>query len=108
MTHFRHIRSRCAYTLENAEECIKGESIARDYEPGGMVEAMDVFYCVPLAAVSSSKEEWLEEHLSKWKGFCRTEVRFCEVGGAHYTMIGPEHVGGFQKTLRLALKARGV
>ena len=46
--------------------------------------------------------------VSKWKGFCRTEVRFHEVGGAHYTMIGPEHVGKFQKTLRLALKARGL
>ena len=84
------------------------QSIARDYEPGGMVEAMDVFYCVPLAAVSASKEEWLEGHLSRWKGFCRSEVRFHEVEGAHYTMIGPEFVGGFQKTLRAALKARGV
>lgn len=69
---------------------------------------MDVFYCVPLAGVSSSKEEWLEGHLSERKGLCRMEVRYCGVGWAHYRMIGPEHVGGFQKTLRLALKARGV
>ena len=84
------------------------QSMAVDYEPSGMVQAMDVFYCVPLAAVAASKEEWLREHLCKWKGFCGTEVRFHEVGGAHYTMIGPEHVGGFQKSLRLAMKARGV
>lgn len=84
------------------------QSMAREYEPQGTVGAMDVFYCVPLAAVASSKEEWLADHLSKLKGFCRTEVRFHEVGGAHYTMIGPEHVGGFQKKLKLVLKARGV
>lgn len=84
------------------------QSMAREYEPRGMVEAMDVFYCVPLKAVASSKEEWLRNQLSKWEGFCRTEVRFHDVGGAHYTMIGSEHVGGFQETLRLALRARGV
>ncbi len=34
------------------------------------------------------KEEWLAVHLSKWTGFGRTEVRFHEVGGLHYTMMG--------------------
>ena len=82
--------------------------VARDYEPGGTVGAMDVFYCVPPAAVASSKEEWLVHHMSQWAGFCRTEVRFHDVGGSHYTMIGPEHVGGFQRKLRLALRARGL
>ena len=84
------------------------QSMATDYEPQGTVEAMDVFYCVPLAAVASSKAQWLAERMSKWKGFCRTEVRYHDVGGSHYTMIGPEHVGGFQKKLRSALKARGL
>ncbi len=73
------------------------QSMARDYEPQGSVEAMDVFYCVPLVAVASSKAEWRANHLSKWTGFCRTEVGFHEVGGAHYTMMGSEHVGGFQE-----------
>ena len=84
------------------------QNMARDYEPQGTVEAMDVFYCDPLAAVASSKAEWLANQLSKWKGYCRTEVRYHEVGGSHYTMIGPEHVGGFQKKLRSVLKGRGV
>ena len=84
------------------------QSMARDYEPRGTVGAMDVFYCVPLAAVASSKEEWRVHHMSQWAEFCRTEVRFHDVGGSHYTMIGPEHVGGFQRKLRSALRARGL
>ena len=57
------------------------QSMACDCEPRGAAAAMDVFYCMSLVAVASSKEEWLADHLSKWTGFCRTEVRFHEVGG---------------------------
>ncbi|GAB1204409.1 hypothetical protein APSETT445_003062 [Aspergillus pseudonomiae] len=84
------------------------QSMAVDYDPAGSIGGMDVFYCVPLAVVASSKKQWLEEHLSKWKDFTRSEPRFHDVGGAHYTMLGPEHVFRFQKTLRNALNARGI
>ncbi|KAL9616134.1 MAG: hypothetical protein Q9160_008963 [Pyrenula sp. 1 TL-2023] len=84
------------------------QSLAVDYEPRGSVVHMDVFYCTPLAVVAASREEWLEHHLSKWESFCRETPRFHEVDGEHYTMLGPEHVIGFQDTLRKALLARGL
>ena len=82
------------------------QSMARDYEPSGSVKSIDVFYAIPLKAVARTKEEWLAEHLNKWQYFCETEVRFHEVGGTHYTMIGQSHVLAFQKQLKAALQAR--
>ncbi|KAF7183617.1 hypothetical protein CNMCM7691_003896 [Aspergillus felis] len=84
------------------------QSMAVDYEPDGVVAGIDVFYCHPLAIVASSKEEWRKNHLSKWGDFTRSEPRFHEVGGAHYTMLNIEHVFAFQKTLRGALEGRGL
>jgi thioesterase domain-containing protein len=84
------------------------QSMASDYEPQGMVENMDVFYCDPLAVVASSKEEWLQDHLSKWREFTKTDVRFHEVRGSHYTMLLPDHVRSFQATLQRALTLRGL
>ncbi|KAB8067200.1 acetyl-CoA synthetase-like protein [Aspergillus leporis] len=84
------------------------QSMAKDYEPTGSVLGMDIFYCCPLAVVASSKAQWRDEHLSKWKDFTRSEPRYHDVGGAHYTMLGPAHVFTFQKTLRRALGARGI
>ncbi|PKY00339.1 acetyl-CoA synthetase-like protein [Aspergillus campestris IBT 28561] len=84
------------------------QSMACDYDPLDSIAGMDVFYCIPLAVVASSKQQWLEEHLSKWSDFTRSEPRFHSVAGAHYTMLSPEHVFGFQKTLRGAMEARGV
>ncbi|PYH40965.1 non-ribosomal peptide synthetase [Aspergillus saccharolyticus JOP 1030-1] len=82
------------------------QSMAVDYDPSGSIAGMDVFYCIPLAVVASSKKQWREEQLSKWEDFTRSAPRFHDVGGAHYTMLSPEHVFGFQKTLRAALDAR--
>ncbi|KAL2043498.1 hypothetical protein N7G274_003805 [Stereocaulon virgatum] len=82
------------------------QSMAVDYEPGGAVAAMDVFYAQPLSVSARSKEEWLTLHLSKWAGFCRTKPRFHEVGGAYYTMLSPEHVQGFANKLKEVLEAR--
>ena len=84
------------------------QSMAREYEPTGEVGAIDVFYCIPLKVVAATKEEWLEHHLSGWAHFCRTEPRFHDVAGSHYTMIGKEHVFSFQQQLRKAIKARGL
>ena len=84
------------------------QSMARDYEPSGSVQQMDIFYAIPLVLVASNKGEWLDKHLSKWEGFVRSEPRFHEVDGAHYTMIGPEHVFSFQKKLKGVLAARGL
>ena len=96
-------------TLANWADLAYGlQSMARDYEPSGSVATIDVFYAVPLAVVAQSKEEWLKVHLRPWKDFCRTEPRFHDVDGAHYTMIGAEHVHSFQRKLKMVLKARGL
>lgn len=63
------------------------QAIAQDYDPSGSVATMDVFYAIPLSAVAKNKGDWLENHLSKWQGFVRSDVRFTEVDGAHYTMV---------------------
>ena len=76
------------------------QSTAIDYEPSGAVEWMDVFYTNPLSVAARSKEEWLDVHLSRWRNFARTEPVFHQVGGAHYTMLSPEHVEGFAETLK--------
>ncbi|CAG8180154.1 unnamed protein product [Penicillium salamii] len=84
------------------------QSMASNYEPEGIVENMDVFYCNPLAVVATSKTEWLQDHLSKWQDFTKTDVRYHEVGGSHYTMLLPDHVRSFQATLQRALTLRGL
>jgi acyl-CoA synthetase (AMP-forming)/AMP-acid ligase II/thioesterase domain-containing protein len=83
-------------------------SMAVDYDPEGSVSCVDVFYCAPLAIAAATKEEWLNDHLSKWKDFSRAEAGFHEVPGRHYTMLLPEHVFEFQKILRSVLEARGI
>jgi len=94
--------------------------IAHDYDPSGVIGTMDVFYAIPLAAVAENKQDWMDNHLIKWKGFVKEEgemisegrvgggVRFHEAEGAHYTMLGPENVHSFQKKLRSVLKERGL
>ncbi|MCJ1236909.1 hypothetical protein MMC14_004892 [Varicellaria rhodocarpa] len=84
------------------------QSMARDYEPTDSVGSIDVFYAIPLRTAARSKKEWLDEHLSKWADFCRSTPVLHEVGGAHYTMIGSEHVGTFQAVLRRVLEDRGL
>lgn len=99
--------SLTAQALENWAGLAHGlQGMARDYEPSGSVAAVDVFYCQPLSIVAATKEEWLQDHLSKWADFCRTRPRFHAVEGSHYTIIGQTHVFGFQKVLKQALKAR--
>ncbi|KAL8976320.1 MAG: hypothetical protein Q9205_007644, partial [Flavoplaca limonia] len=58
--------------------------------------------------VARTRKEYRETKLNHWTDFVRSEVRFHEVDGEHYTMIGPEHVFTFQQTLRKALVARGL
>ena len=91
-----------------ADLAYRMQAIAQNYDPSGMVDAMDVFYAIPLSAVARSKHQWREEHLNKWHDFVSSPPRFHEVEGAHYTMISPTHVFTFQKTLRAALHERGL
>ncbi|KAF2789978.1 acetyl-CoA synthetase-like protein [Melanomma pulvis-pyrius CBS 109.77] len=84
------------------------QSMAVDYDPSGQVAGIDVFHAIPLKVAAASREEWVEVHLSKWGDFSASEPRFHKVGGAHYTMIGPEHVSSFSQTLIEALHRRGL
>ncbi|KAI9844989.1 MAG: putative NRPS-like protein biosynthetic cluster [Sclerophora amabilis] len=81
---------------------------AREYDPSGSVAHMDIFFAIPLSAVAKSKEDWVVNYLSKWKDFTRSDPRFHEVDGAHYTMMGPEHIFSFQKKLKSVLRERGL
>lgn len=84
------------------------QSAAINYEPTGIVDSIDVFVAIPLTEVAESMEDWKTNHLSKWIDFSRTAPRFHEVDGAHYTMIGPDHVYSFQRRLKAALQFRGI
>lgn len=81
--------------------------MAADYEPSGVVDFLDVFHAKPLKAAAATSGEWVE-HLKQWRNFCRTGPRFHSVQGAHYTMLGNDHVASFASTLQGALRARGV
>lgn len=84
------------------------QSMAAEYEPQGAVDVIDVFHAIPLKIAAATREEWVQVHLSKWADFCRTEPRFHEVSGSHYTMIGPEYVESFSAILQEALRERGL
>ncbi|KAI1778086.1 hypothetical protein F4818DRAFT_404791 [Hypoxylon cercidicola] len=95
--------------LRNWTEVSYGlQAMAVDFEPCGTVNAIDVFHAIPLKAAASSEEDWVSNHLAKWRDFCTTEPKFHHVGGAHYTMLGSEHVVEFSRTLKEALGARGL
>lgn len=83
-------------------------NIAVDYTPSGSVSALDIFHAEPLRAAAKSREDWVNNHLSKWRDFCSGEVRFHQVPGQHYTMLSPEHVVEFSQTLKKALEGRGL
>ncbi|MCJ1432480.1 hypothetical protein MMC27_001837 [Xylographa pallens] len=84
------------------------QGMARNYEPCGQAACIDVFCATPLAAVANSRQEWMDNYLSKWSDFSATPPRFHNVDGEHYTMIGPMHVSSFQRTLKSALEERGL
>ena len=84
------------------------QNLAVDYEPTGVVASIDVFVAIPLAGVAKNKQDWIDNKLSKWKDFSWSEPRIHDVDGAHYTMMGAEHVQSFQKKLKTAIAARGI
>jgi thioesterase domain-containing protein len=74
--------------------------LGRTYQPAGDVRSMSVFYAIPLRG---TKRDWLENELRRWEDFTRETVRFIDVPGEHYTLMGPGHVDVFQATLRAEL-----
>ncbi|KAI9666525.1 MAG: putative NRPS-like protein biosynthetic cluster [Bathelium mastoideum] len=84
------------------------QQIGWEYDPSGNVPHMDIFYCQPLKDVARTRQEYRSDHLNHWVNFIRDDLKFWEVDGQHYTMIGPDHVSKFQQTLKDALTARGL
>ena len=84
------------------------QKIGWEYDPSGSVCRLDVFYCQPLKVVARTREEYREIKLRHWADFVQEPVRFHEVDGQHYTMIGPDHVPTFQARLKEALAGRGL
>ncbi|GAA3799045.1 non-ribosomal peptide synthetase [Streptomyces coacervatus] len=74
--------------------------LGRTYRPSGTVARMSVFYAVPLRG---SKQDWLDNELSRWSDFTREPPRYLDVPGEHYTLMGPKHVAAFQSVLRAEL-----
>ncbi|PGH18528.1 hypothetical protein AJ79_00305 [Helicocarpus griseus UAMH5409] len=86
----------------------KMQEAALDYEPSGSVSCIDVFHAIPLKLVAKDRDDWVQNKLSKWADFSREPPRMHKVDGAHYTMMSPEHVFTFQKTIQKALYDRGI
>ena len=87
---------------------LNNHAIARDYEPQGKVESMDVFYAsTPDAFYAASAEEMLEKHVGRWDNFVEGRPRFHLVDGTHDDMIRPVHVASFLKKLSEVMEARG-
>jgi acyl-CoA synthetase (AMP-forming)/AMP-acid ligase II/thioesterase domain-containing protein len=84
------------------------QKIGWEYDPSEDVSHMDIFYCQPLKDVARNRVEYRKDHLNHWVHFIRNDLKFWEVDGQHYTMIGPDHVFRFQQTLKKALAARGL
>jgi thioesterase domain-containing protein len=84
------------------------QEAARSYDPSGSVASMDIFHAIPLKHVAKDRQDWIENKLSKWKDFTRSEPRFHKLDGAHYTMMAPENVFSCQKTLQRVLAERGL
>lgn len=72
--------------------------IGRSYVPVGTVESVTAFHANPLRG---SRQQWLND-IKHWDEFTRTPVRYIEVVGEHYTLMG-KHVTSFQSVLRAEL-----
>ena len=75
-------------------------TMGRSYAPSGQVDALTVFYAIPLRG---TKEDWLNRELRRWDEHSRSPNRYIDVAGEHYTLMGPKHVATFQATLRAEL-----
>jgi acyl-CoA synthetase (AMP-forming)/AMP-acid ligase II/thioesterase domain-containing protein len=78
------------------------EVILYGHANSGTVNAMTVFcgegYSPRYLPDWSSAEKWRKE-LKRWDDFVR-QPKYVNVPGHHFTIMGPEHVAGFQAVLR--------
>jgi acyl-CoA synthetase (AMP-forming)/AMP-acid ligase II/thioesterase domain-containing protein/acyl carrier protein len=70
--------------------------LGQSYVPSGSVESMTVFYAHPL---HGTKQDWVND-VKRWDNFSRAPNRYIDVAGEHHTLMGKQHVTGFQAVLR--------
>lgn len=75
-------------------------SLGRTFHPAGEVRTMTVFCADPLRG---TRADWVEKELRRWDEHTSEPVRYVDVPGEHYTMIGPKHVKAFAPLLRAEL-----
>lgn len=80
-----------------------------EVRPSGAVPSIDVFSAFPLAVSGcASVEEYTRRHLVLWDRHSAQPLRVHACEGKHFTMISEDNVASFQKTLKAAMRARGV
>jgi thioesterase domain-containing protein/acyl carrier protein len=98
-----------AQFLHWAALALKLHHCVADRIPLGQVPSIDVFSAFPLAITRcTSTEEYTRKHLVLWQNHSVQPLRIHACEGRHYTMIDKENVASFQKTLKAAMRARGV
>lgn len=78
------------------------------YEPTGTVESLDVFVADPPSYAAKDRKDWRENKLGPWVDFSRTDTKFHDCPGIHAKMLNREHMNGFAKIFKAAMRRRGV
>ncbi|KAL4734113.1 hypothetical protein BDV11DRAFT_209656 [Aspergillus similis] len=80
----------------------------KTYKPQGKVQHLDVFVADPPTYAARDRKDWRENKLGRWTDFCETEVEFHDCPGIHAKMLNKEHISGFAKVFKAAMRRRGV
>lgn len=78
------------------------------YQPLGKVECLDVFVAEPPSYAARDRQDWRDNKLGRWVDFARSEVEFHDCPGIHAKMLNREHMAGFAKVFKAAMRRRGV
>lgn len=80
----------------------------KTYKPQGKVQHLDVFVADPPTYAARDRKDWRENKLGRWVDFCETKVEFHDCPGIHAKMLNREHIAGFAKVFKAAMRRRGV
>lgn len=78
------------------------QEIGRSYDPAGRVPQMDVFYTVFRSYRAQSDEDWLQNHLGRWKQYVGEEAKeiFCYNPKEHRIEVQKESFGEWKIWVR--------
>lgn len=83
-------------------------TMATTYRSSGSIANYDCFCAHPMPHFKVSPDEWRNDVLGSWKGFCRSEVRYYDIDGNHSTALKEPHLNTAQRKINEALVARGI